>query len=80
MFFGIIIEMRFNEHNPPHLHASYQNDKAVYDFDGELLKGSLPRAKERLVIAWIELHRDELKADWALAQLGKSVFRIEPLK
>lgn len=47
---------------------------------GDLLEGELPRRQQRLVQAWIELHRDELMADWSLAIKGEELFRIEPLK
>ncbi len=48
--------------------------------DGEILAGELPRAKTRLVQAWIELHRDDLMADWKLAMEGHPLFPIDPLK
>ena len=48
--------------------------------DGEILAGSLPSGKTRLVQAWIEIHREELMADWQLAVNGEDVFKIEPLK
>ncbi len=48
--------------------------------NGELLAGELPAGKVRLVQAWIEIHRDELLADWELAANGEEVFKIEPLK
>ncbi len=47
--------------------------------DGELLAGELPRKQMRLVQAWIELHRDELVADWELAVSGEMPFKIAPL-
>lgn len=47
--------------------------------EGEVLAGELPRKQLRLVQAWIELRRDELLADWALASAGERPFRIEPL-
>jgi len=51
-------------HHRPHVHAKYQDDEAVIAIaDGEVLEGSLPRGKMRLVLAWIEIHRDELLAD-----------------
>ena len=48
--------------------------------DGVLLEGSLPQGKGKLVEAWIELHKDELMADWELAASGQKIFNIEPLK
>jgi hypothetical protein len=40
----------------------------------------LPPGKTKLVQAWIEIHREELMADWALASRGEAIFRIEPLR
>jgi hypothetical protein len=47
--------------------------------DGEILAGELPRKHLRLVQAWIELHRDELMADWELAVAGENLYKIDPL-
>ena len=47
--------------------------------DGEILAGNLPRKQLRLVQAWIELHRDELQADWELARSGEQPYKIDPL-
>jgi hypothetical protein len=84
MFYGIIISMYFldnRQHKSPHIHVRYQDDEAVYSIpDGELLAGSIPTAKARMVQAWIEIHRDELMADWQLAVSGQQPFRIDPLK
>jgi len=44
------------------------------------MEGSLRTAKLKLVQAWIEIHRDELMADWQLAVNGQPVFKIEPLR
>ena len=84
MFYGIVIRMYFfdnRQHHMPHIHAEYAQDRAVVGIgDGEVLAGSLPSGKIKLVQAWIEIHRDELLADWQLAVRGEEVFRIEPLK
>ena len=48
--------------------------------DGELLAGKFPKNKTRLVHTWIEIHRDELNADWELAVNSEEVFKIDPLK
>ena len=79
-FFGIIIRMYYNEHNPPHFHAEYQGQDALFDFNGNILKGSLnSRTATKLVREWIDLHVDELERDWQLAQEGKDITKIEPL-
>ena len=68
-------------HHRPHIHARYQNDEAVFAIDdGEVLEGNLPPGKLRLVLAWIEIHRDELLADWQLAVNGQHPMKIEPLR
>ena len=82
-FYGIIVRIykeSGGQHNTPHIHVSYSGDKAVVAFDGEILEGELPRNKMQLLLAWIEIHRDELMANWALISEGEQVFRIEPLK
>ncbi|MBI4686216.1 MAG: DUF4160 domain-containing protein [Nitrospirae bacterium] len=83
MFFGIIIRMYCSpgEHNPPHIHAYYQDDRAVVDIlTGEITKGSLSPRQAKLVLAWVEIHKEELLADWELASKGELPFPIEPLK
>jgi hypothetical protein len=80
-FFGIIIRMFYDEHNPPHFHAEYQNNKAVFDFDGNVTKGSLEsRTATKLVREWIDLHVSELRENWNLAGEGREINKIEPLK
>lgn len=80
-FFGIIIRMFFDEHNPPHVHAEYQGQKAVFDLNGNVTRGDLSsRTATRLVREWIDLHVDELKIDWELAQAGREVRQIAPLE
>ncbi|MBZ0167841.1 transcriptional regulator [Candidatus Methylomirabilis lanthanidiphila] len=79
-FFGIVIRMYYDEHNPPHLHAEYQGRKALLDFRGNITKGDLQsRTALRLVRDWIELHVDELYENWELARAGKDIKQIAPL-
>lgn len=84
MFYGIIISMYYldnKQHNLPHIHVKYQDEEAVISIiDGELLEGNLKINKMKLVLAWIEIHNDELMADWELAIKGESIFKIDPLK
>jgi len=84
MFYGIVIRMYFyddKQHYMPHLHAEYAENRAVFSIgNGDMLAGELPAGKARLVQARIEIHREELIVDWALAANGEEVFKIEPLK
>ena len=69
------------QHHLPHIHVRYQEQEAVISIDdGEVLDGQIKPNKLRLVQAWIEIHRDELLADWLLASEGQTVFTIDPLK
>jgi hypothetical protein len=84
MFYGVIIQMFFfdrEKHNLPHIHAKYAEYTASISIEtGEVLAGEIPRKQLRLVEAWIEIHKDELMANWQLAIEGNLVFKIEPLK
>lgn len=84
MFYGIVIYMYFfdnDRHHMPHIHAKYQDFKAIFSIDdGALLGGNLPPAKNRLVQAWIEIRREELVADWSLAVEGQAPLSIDPLR
>lgn len=84
MFYGIIVLMYYvdnKKHHLPHIHVEYSGEEAVVSIpDGGVMEGSLRSAKLKLVQAWIEIHQDELMADWKLAVSGQSVFKIEPLK
>jgi hypothetical protein len=84
MFYGIIISMYFfdiKKHKLPHIHVKYQEQEAIFSIpEGELIEGKLKSNKLKLVQAWIEIHREELIADWELAVNGQELFRIDPLK
>lgn len=84
MFYGIIVYMYYKDnaqHSKPHIHAIYQDDEVVVEIpNGQVLEGKLPSSKMKLLIAWIELHQDELIADWRLAVDGQAPYKIEPLR
>lgn len=64
MFYGIIVYIYFmdnKQHRVPHVHAKYQDHEVVMSIhEGEVLEGELPRPKMKLLMAWIEIHKDEL--------------------
>ena len=80
MFYGIVIMMYHDDHNPPHFHARYHGFNASFTFDGELLKGEMPRKQHQLITAWARIHQDELIANWDLAKEEEQLFRINPLQ
>lgn len=83
MFYGIVIRMFFKDtekHHLPHVHAEHQGNVAVYSIpEGDVLAGALPPNKHKLVVAWIEIHYEDLLADWELAVKGQTPFRIKGL-
>ena len=82
-FYGIISYLYFfdnRKYRIPHFHARYQGQQAVVSiFDGEVLDGEIPAPKMRLVQAWLEIHREEVLADWELAVTGQAPLPIAPL-
>lgn len=82
-FYGIIIRMYFNDneqHHKPHFHASYAGEKAVFDLDGNLLAGDFPIKQTKFVVAWAEIHREELTALWEVMQSDEEYFKIRGLE
>jgi len=80
MFFGIVVRMYYDDHNPPHIHAEYQGSKAVLDFQGNVLKGGLgSRTALKLVREWVDLYAVELVDDWNAARQGQPIKKIDPL-
>jgi hypothetical protein len=83
-FQGIVIRMfveRGGKHHEPHFHAYYQDMVASYRItEVELLRGQLPTRQNRLVEAWVELHKDELLANWQRVQNDQLPVRIAPLR
>ncbi len=80
-FYGIVIEMYFGDHPPPHFHARYGGEDAKVEIaTGELLAGSLSKRASRLVREWTRQHRGELEANWERVVANEQPLRIEPLR
>ncbi len=81
VFYGIVIQMFWKEHNPPHFHALYGEHEALIDVrELRVMRGSLPRRAMALVLEWAADHREELMEDWNLCNQLKHPNPIEPLK
>ena len=83
VFYGIIVRMYKEsgcQHAKPHIHAEYSGNEVAVALDGEIVEGSIPKGKMKLLDAWMELHRDDLEANWKLLSNGEQFFRIDPLK
>ncbi|MBD3777545.1 MAG: DUF4160 domain-containing protein [Campylobacterales bacterium] len=80
-FYGIIIQMFYGDHAPPHIHVKYSGHEAIVDFQRhEIIKGSLPRRAANLVLDWVELHQTELMEDWELCTNNQAPKPIAPLE
>jgi len=82
-FYGILIYIykEINgKHHFPHLHAKYAEYEGVYDFEGKLIEGGLPRKQNKLVEAWVLLHQDELNAAWFAWNESGETIKIEGLR
>ncbi len=82
-FYGVLIYIYHetkSKHNKPHFHAKYGDNEGVYDFEGNLLEGDLPKKKAKLVEAWCTLHEDELNAAWTAWNEHGEIIKIEGLR
>lgn len=79
MFYGILIRMYYDDHNPPHFYAFYADYKARFNLEGELIEGNMPSTQIKLITAWSLIHKDELLANWELAKNSEKLFNITPL-
>jgi hypothetical protein len=79
-FFGIIITMYWNDHNPPHFHAQYGEYEALINLNGVVMDGKVPSRVLSLVLEWLALHREELLENWMRCKERKPLLKIEPLE
>jgi len=80
-FYGIIIMLYINEHNPPHFHVKYAEYLAEVDIQTlKLIRGNLPKRAYSLVLEWAAEHREELLENWNLARQQKQPYTIKPLE
>jgi len=79
-FYGIRIMMFWNEHMPPHFHAQYGEHNILVDIErGTVIKGVFPFKQLKLVLAWCEIHHEELMFNWEKALKHEKLLRINPL-
>ena len=79
-FYGIVVRMFFNDHNPPHFHIEYQEYEAIVEIEDGTVKGKFPRRALKLVYEWLDLHQEELMQNWnSISETGEYL-PIDPLK
>ncbi|MBR3784315.1 MAG: DUF4160 domain-containing protein [Bacteroidales bacterium] len=81
-FYGIVIFMNFSDHMPPHFHAWYNHGeyKISVDIKSGLVKGRMPGRAVRMILEWLDLHRDELLACWEQTKNKQHPDKIAPLQ
>lgn len=80
-FFGILIQMFWEDHAPPHFHALYAEYEVLIDIRTlEVIKGSMPRRALSLILEWASQYRAELIEDWKLCEQKQSLKKISPLE
>lgn len=78
-FFGIIIYMYYNEHNPAHFHFKYGDFEGICYLTDDVVEGKMPAKVIEKVIKWKGLHEKELFELWEFAHQGKKLYKIDPL-
>jgi hypothetical protein len=79
-FYGILIQIFWNDHAPPHFHAVYAEHEALIDIRTlAVMEGELPRRALALVLEWAREHSAELVEDWELCSRNQTPKRIRPL-
>ena len=77
--YGIVIGMYNEDHNPPHFHVRYNDYRAVIDIQTGDVEGRLPRRVLNMVYEWLDLHKDELMANWERIERSETIIEIKPL-
>ena len=78
-FYGIIIKMYFNEHNPPHFHIEYQDYEAIMNIETGEITGKLSRRALKMVYEWLDQSKEALMENWTRSEERKPLNKIKPL-
>ncbi len=78
-FYGIIIFMNYNDHEPPHFHARYQDQEVTIEIETGIVQGRMSHRALRMLFEWSELHRDELLNNWGRTRERRALDKISPL-
>ena len=78
-FYGIVILMNFADYAPAHFHAWYGDFKVIVSIKDGVVKGEMPGRALKMILEWLEIHREELLSNWGKAQNGMPLDKIEPL-
>lgn len=79
-FFGIVIYILWRDHNPPHFHARYGDEEITVEIETGKVAGNITQRALNMIQEWREQYKEELLADWRLAEQNKPLLRISPLE
>lgn len=80
-FYGIFIWMYWEDHNPPHFHATYNEFEILINItDFSVYAGYFPGRAFGLLMEWTLIHQQELLENWKLMSQSLPLKKIEPLK
>jgi hypothetical protein len=79
-FYGIIIFMNYNDHQPPHFHARYQDQEVIVEIHSGTVEGRMSKRALRMILEWLDFHQDELRENWERARQRKALNQIQPLR
>lgn len=81
MFRGIRVSLYWNDHLPPHFHATYGGSEVLVSIeDLEVFEGKMPSKQLKMLLGWAAFHQEELRENWELARNQQELFTIEPLR
>lgn len=76
-FYGILIKMFFDEHNPPHFHAIYGEYNGMFELNPlQMNEGDLPKNAKRMVLEWAQEYKAELLKMWN----EQNITKLPPLE
>lgn len=77
VFFGIVVQMYYNDHPPPHVHAYYQGFEVLVAIEsGDVIAGAMPAKASRLVCEWVLARQELLRENWALSRQKRPLRQI----
>ncbi|WP_008308576.1 DUF4160 domain-containing protein [Leptolyngbya sp. PCC 6406] len=79
-FYGIVIFMNYNDHQPPHFHARYQDQEIIVEIESGTVEGRMSKRALRMVLEWLDLHQSALMEDWERARQRQPLNPIQPLQ
>lgn len=79
-FYGIVIYMNYNDHNPPHFHAKYQDQEIIMEINSGTVEGKMSKRALELIFKWADKYKIELNENWELSRERKQLKNISPLE